>query len=130
MSGHGIILSNAYRELQAFADKTHIPVITTLLGLSGFPETHPLAIGMPGMHGPAHVNRAIGVADLIIGVGLRFDDRVTGKVSEFAPNARIIHIDIDASEMHKVKVATVPIVSDAKSALAALAETVEARVDN
>jgi len=124
MAGHGVILSNAYAELYAFAEKTSIPVITTLLGLSAFPDTHPLHIGMPGMHGPAHVNEAIGVADLIIGVGLRFDDRVTGKVSEFAPHARIIHIDIDPSEMHKVKVATVPIVADAKVALSALTEVV------
>jgi acetolactate synthase I/II/III large subunit len=125
MAGHGIILSNAYAELQAFAEKTTIPVITTLLGLSAFPETHPLYLGMPGMHGPAHVNTAIGQADLIVGVGMRFDDRVTGKVDEFAPHAKLIHIDIDPSEMHKVKVATVPIVSDAKTALAALTETVQ-----
>ena len=125
MCGHGVILSNACAELYAFAEKTGIPVITTLLGLSAFPETHPLAIGMPGMHGPAHVNRAIGEADLIVGVGLRFDDRVTGKVNEFAPHARIIHVDIDPSEMHKVKRATVPIVSDAKAALIALTDTVE-----
>jgi len=125
MSGHGVILSEAYDELRAFAEKAHIPVITTLLGLSAFPETHPLALGMPGMHGPAHVNRAIGTADLIVGVGLRFDDRVSGKASEFAARARLIHIDIDASEMHKVKPATVPIVSDAKAALAALTEAVE-----
>ena len=125
MAGHGVILSNAYQELFGFAEKTHIPVITTLLGLSSFPETHPLAIGMPGMHGPAFVNHAISAADLIIGVGLRFDDRVSGKVSEFAPHARLIHIDIDPSEMHKVKVAAVPIVADAKVALAALIEAVE-----
>ena len=125
MAGHGVILSNAYKELLVFAEKTHIPVITTLLGLSSFPETHPLAIGMPGMHGPAYVNHAISAADLIIGVGLRFDDRVSGKVSEFAPHARLIHIDIDPSEMHKVKVAAVPIVADAKAALAALNEAVE-----
>jgi acetolactate synthase-1/2/3 large subunit len=124
MAGHGIILSNAYDELKAFAEKTTIPVITTLLGLSAFPDTHPLFIGMPGMHGPAHVNHAIGDADLIVAVGLRFDDRVTGNVKAFAPHARIIHIDIDPSEMHKVKVATVPIVSDAKVALAALTEAV------
>src|SRR5450432_2890697 len=123
MAGHGIILANAYAELQAFAEKTNIPVITTLLGLSSFSETHPLYLGMPGMHGPAHVNKAIGLSDLIIGVGLRFDDRVTGKVDGFAPNARFIHIDIDPSEMHKVKVAALPIVSDAKLALAALVET-------
>jgi acetolactate synthase-1/2/3 large subunit len=124
MAGHGIILSEAYEELRAFAEKVSIPVITTLLGLSSFPNAHPLHIGMPGMHGPAHVNRAIGIADLIIGVGLRFDDRVTGKVSEFAPHAQLIHIDVDASEMHKVKMAAVPIVSDAKVALTALTETV------
>ncbi len=124
MAGHGIILSNAYAELRAFAEKTTVPVITTLLGLSSFPDSHPLHIGMPGMHGPAHTNRAIGAADLVIGVGLRFDDRVTGDVSKFAPNAQLIHIDIDPCEIHKVKVATVPIVSDAKVALAALTETV------
>jgi len=125
MSGHGVILANAYAELYAFAEKTNIPVITTLLGLSAFPETHPLSLGMPGMHGPAHVNRAIGSADLVIGVGLRFDDRVTGKVSEFAPHACFIHIDIDPSEMHKVKRAAVPIVADAKEALARLIEVSE-----
>jgi acetolactate synthase-1/2/3 large subunit len=126
MAGHGVILSNAYAELRALAEKTSIPVITTLLGLSCFPVTHPLNIGMPGMHGPAHVNRAIGNCDLIIGVGLRFDDRVTGDVKTFAPHAKIIHIDIDPSEMHKVKIATVPIVADAKPALAALTEAVVA----
>jgi acetolactate synthase-1/2/3 large subunit len=125
MAGHGVILANAYAELRAFAEKASIPVITTLLGISAFPDTHPLALGMPGMHGSAHVNRAIGEADLIIGVGLRFDDRVTGKVSEFAPHAQFIHIDIDPSEMHKVKVAAVPIVADAKATLAALTDTVE-----
>jgi acetolactate synthase-1/2/3 large subunit len=124
MSGHGVILAEAYDELRAFAEKVNIPVITTLLGLSAFPDTHPLNIGMPGMHGPAHVNKAIGMTDVLIAVGLRFDDRVTGKVSEFAPRARIIHIDIDPSEMHKVKVATVPIVADAKAALTALTAAV------
>ncbi len=126
MAGHGIILGNAYNELRVFAEKTTIPVITTLLGLSAFSDTHPLHLGMPGMHGPAHVNRAIGDADLIIAVGMRFDDRVTGKVAGFAPNAQIIHIDIDPSEMHKVKVATLPIVADAKVALATLAKAVAA----
>ena len=124
MAGHGVILSNACEELAAFAEKTSIPVITTLLGLSALPDTHPLHLGMPGMHGPAHVNHAIGSADVIVGIGLRFDDRVTGKVSDFAPHARIIHIDIDPTEMHKVKVATVPIVADARKALTALTEAV------
>jgi acetolactate synthase-1/2/3 large subunit len=99
-------------------------VITTLLGLSAIPDTHPLVIGMPGMHGPAHVNNAISASDLIVAVGMRFDDRVTGKVSEFAPGAKVIHIDIDPSEMHKVKLATVPFVADAKDALAALVEAI------
>src|SRR5579859_7298531 len=125
MSGHGVILAEAYDELRAFAEKVNIPVITTLLGLSAFPDTHPLNIGMPGMHGPAHVNKAIGMTDVLIAVGLRFDDRVTGKVSEFAPHARIIHIDIDPSEIHKVKVATVPIVADAKAALSVLTAAVK-----
>ncbi len=124
MAGHGVILSNAYSELRALAEKASIPVAATLLGLSAFPSSHPLFIGMPGMHGAAHTNRTIEAADLIIGVGLRFDDRVTSDVNAFAPNARIIHIDIDPSEMHKVKIATVPIVSDAKVALAALTEVV------
>lgn len=125
MAGHGVVLSGAYEELRTFAEKTGIPVIATLLGLSAMPESHPLFLGMPGMHGPAFVNHAVDSADVIIGVGLRFDDRVTGDVAKFAPNARIIHIDIDASEMHKVKIATVPIVADAKVALAALSKVVE-----
>jgi acetolactate synthase I/II/III large subunit len=125
MAGHGIILSNAYAELKAFAEKASVPVITTLLGLSGFSDAHPLHIGMPGMHGPAHTNRAIGEADLIIAVGMRFDDRVTGDVSRFATQAKLIHIDIDPSEMNKVKIATVPIVSNAREALSALTETMQ-----
>ncbi len=125
MAGHGVILSNAYEALRQFAEKADIPVITTLLGISAFSASHPLFIGMPGLHGAAHVNRAIGQADMIVGVGLRFDDRVTGKVSDFAPHARIIHIDIDPSEMHKVKVASVPLVADAGVALAALHEQIE-----
>ncbi|WP_220208276.1 biosynthetic-type acetolactate synthase large subunit [Reticulibacter mediterranei] len=125
MAGHGVILSQAYEELRRFAEKAHIPVITTLLGISAFSSAHPLFIGMPGLHGAAHVNRAIGQADLIIGVGLRFDDRVTGNVSDFAPHARIIHIDIDPAEIHKVKVASVPLIADAGAALAALHERIE-----
>jgi acetolactate synthase-1/2/3 large subunit len=124
MAGHGVILSNACTELKTFAEKVNIPVIQTLLGLSALSDMHPLNIGMPGMHGPAHVNRAIGVSDLIIGVGLRFDDRVTGDVTRFAPHAKLIHIDIDPSEMNKVKVANVPIVADARVGLQSLTETV------
>ncbi len=125
LAGHGIILSSAYAELQAFAEKAYAPVITTLLGLSSLPETHPLSLGMPGMHGAAHTNRAVNETDLIIAVGMRFDDRVTGDVSRFATQAQLIHIDIDPSEINKVKVATVPIVSDARTALSALTEAIQ-----
>ena len=83
------------------AERTGIPVITTLLGISGFPESHPLHLGMPGMHGEVHVNRAIQQADLIIGVGLRFDDRVTGNLAGFARGAKVIHIELDPSEIGK-----------------------------
>ena len=88
MAGHGVILSDAYDELRALAERTGMPVITTLLGISAFPEAHPLHLGMPGMHGEVHVNRAIQQADLIIGVGLRFDDRVTGNIGGASPAAR------------------------------------------
>jgi acetolactate synthase-1/2/3 large subunit len=94
--------------------------VTTLLGISAFPESHPLAIGMPGMHGPAEVNHAIHAADVLVAVGMRFDDRVTGNVVKFAPHARIIHIDIDPAEMGKVLLPEVPIVADARVALEAL----------
>ncbi|HEX9038676.1 MAG TPA: biosynthetic-type acetolactate synthase large subunit [Ktedonobacterales bacterium] len=120
LAGHGIILSGAYAELRAFAERTGIPVVTTLLGLSAFPESHPLAAGMPGMHGRAEVNRAITESDLLIAVGMRFDDRVTGDIPFFAPHARIIHIDIDPSEMGKVIHPDVPIVADARVALEAM----------
>jgi acetolactate synthase-1/2/3 large subunit len=120
MAGHGIILSGAYEELRVFAEHTGIPVITTLLGISCLPEAHPLHLGMPGMHGEVHVNRAIQQADLIIGVGLRFDDRVTGNLAAFARSAQIIHIDLDASEIGKNVPAAVGIVGDAREVLAAL----------
>lgn len=124
IAGHGIIIANAYDELRALAEKTGIPVITTLLGLSCFPESHPLALGMPGMHGAAHVNSAIDEADLILGVGMRFDDRVTGDVSKWAPNARIIHIDVDPAEIGKTVHPDVGIAADAKDALGKLVELV------
>jgi acetolactate synthase-1/2/3 large subunit len=120
LAGHGIILSEAYDALRAFAERAGIPVITTLLGISAFPESHPLAIGLPGMHGRAEVNHAIHAADVLVAVGMRFDDRVTGNISHFAPHARVIHIDIDSSEMGKVLLPAVPIVADARVALEAL----------
>jgi acetolactate synthase-1/2/3 large subunit len=127
MAGHGIILSGAYAELRAFAERTGIPVITTLLGISCLPEAHPLHLGMPGMHGEVHVNRAIQQADLIIGVGLRFDDRVTGNLAAFARGAQIIHIDLDASEIGKNVPTAVGIVGDAREMLAELTARVPAR---
>ncbi|MDQ3855334.1 MAG: biosynthetic-type acetolactate synthase large subunit [Chloroflexota bacterium] len=126
IAGHGVIISGGYDELRAFAERTGIPVITTLLGLSAFPESHPLSLGMPGMHGPAHVNRAIDESDLIVAVGMRFDDRVTGKLDSWAPNARFIHIDVDPAEINKNVRAEVGIIADAKVALRALTEHVAA----
>ncbi|WP_038056340.1 biosynthetic-type acetolactate synthase large subunit [Thermus amyloliquefaciens] len=109
---------HAHGELLAFAEKTGIPVITTLMGLGAFPGNHPLWLGMPGMHGTVAANRAIHHADLILAIGLRFDDRVTGKVSRFAPHAHtIIHVDIDPAEIGKLVRTHVPIVGDARSVL-------------
>lgn len=120
ISGNGIIMSGAIEELRELADRTRIPVITTLHGIGSLPEDHPLNIGMPGMHGWVHVNRAIQECDVLFNIGGRFDDRVTGKASTFAPHAKVIHVDIDPSEIGKnVKVA-VPIVGDAKLVLQTL----------
>ena len=122
LAGHGVIISGAVAELRAFAERTGIPVVTTLHGIGAFPEDHPLSIGMPGMHGWVHVNRAIQECDVLINIGGRFDDRVTGKASTFAPRARVIHVDIDPSEIGKnVKVA-VAIIGDARAALLSLLE--------
>jgi len=101
LAGHGIIESGSAELLRAFVEKTGIPVGSTLLGLGGFPATHPLALGMMGMHGEAWVNTAIQEADLLIALGMRFDDRVTGRLSTYAPVARKIHVDIDPTEFNK-----------------------------
>jgi len=120
LAGHGVILAEAYDELRSFAERTGIPVIATLLGLSCIPESHPLYLGWPGMHGPAHINRAIDEADLIVAVGMRFDDRITGKLETWAPNAKFVHIDIDPAEINKNVKVEVGIVADAKDGLATL----------
>ncbi len=99
----------------------HIPVTATLMGKGAFPEIDPLYLGVPGMHGTAYANLALDQADLIICIGARFDDRVTGDVSRFAPNARIIHVDVDPAEIGKVVNADVPMVGDAKHVLGAIA---------
>jgi acetolactate synthase I/II/III large subunit len=127
LAGHGVLLGRAMKELRGFAEKANIPVAHTLLGVGALDERHPLAYGYMGMHGWKHVNRAIQSADLLIALGMRFDDRVTGKVSTYAPNARIIHCDIDPSEIGKNVAVDVPIVGDVKRVISALTEVVEER---
>ena len=127
MAGHGVLLADAYDEIRCLAERTGMPVITTLLGISGFPESHPLHLGMPGMHGEVHVNRAIQHADLIIGVGLRFDDRVTGNTAAFAPRAKIVHIELDPSEVGKNVPAAVGLVGDCRDILRRLLPLVRPR---
>lgn len=124
-AGGGVIISGASKELYELATRTHIPVTTTLLGLGGFPETHELSLGMLGMHGTAYANHAIMESDLIIAVGARFDDRVTGKLDEFAPHAKIIHIDIDPASVSKNVKVDIPIVGDCKSVLQELNKLVK-----
>ena len=117
LAGHGVVISHAWDELVELAEKAQIPVITTVLGLGGFPGTHALFMGMPGMHGMYWNNQAISEADLIIALGMRFDDRVTGRLNDFAPKAKIVHVDIDPAEIGKNLPATVPIVGDVKQVL-------------
>jgi acetolactate synthase-1/2/3 large subunit len=120
LSGHGVVISRAWDELVELSEKAQIPVITTLLGLGGFPGTHELNLGMPGMHGMYWNNIAIGEADLVLGIGMRFDDRVTGALKDFAPKAKIVHIDIDPAEIGKNLPTAVPIIGDVKQVLADL----------
>ncbi|NJN66571.1 MAG: biosynthetic-type acetolactate synthase large subunit [Chloroflexaceae bacterium] len=115
--GNGVLMSGATEEVRQFAEHMGVPVVTTLHGIGGFPEDHPLSLGMPGMHGWVHVNRAIQECDVLFNVGSRFDDRVTGKMSTFAPNARIIHVDIDESEIGKNIRTDIGIVGDARAVL-------------
>lgn len=125
LAGHGIIFSNAFDELKELAEKAQVPVITTLLGISSFPEDHVLSVGMPGMHGMAYASLAIEEADLLIALGMRFDDRITGKPSAFAINSRKIHVDIDPSEIGKNIKVDVPIVGDLKRVLTKLNGLIE-----
>jgi acetolactate synthase-1/2/3 large subunit len=123
--GGGIIISNATEELRALAECIMAPVTTTLMGMGAFPSAHPLSVGMLGMHGTRYANYAVQESDLIIAVGVRFDDRVTGKISAFAPNAKIIHIDIDPAEIGKNVRVDVPIVGDAKNILKSMLKFVK-----
>ncbi|HUV55944.1 MAG TPA: biosynthetic-type acetolactate synthase large subunit [Dehalococcoidales bacterium] len=120
IAGRGIIISRACAELEQLAETAQIPVVSTLLGIGCFPESHVLSYGMLGMHGMAYANMAVDAADLIIAIGMRFDDRATSKVNGFAPHAHIIHIDIDPAEIGKNVRVDVPIVGDVKMVLSAL----------
>jgi len=124
-SGGGVIISEAHKELRELAKKCRIPVTTTLLGLGAFPEEDDLSLGMLGMHGTGYANHATQASDLLIAIGARFDDRVTGKIEEFAPHAKVIHIDIDPSSVAKNVVVDVPIVGDAREILTRLNKLVK-----
>ena len=123
--GGGVKYSDGHRELLRLSEKIKAPVTTTLMGIGCFPEDHPLSLGMLGMHGTKYANYAVQEADLILAVGARFDDRVTGKVASFAPQARVIHVDVDPAEIGKNVRVDIPVVGDAKSALTELAKAVE-----
>ena len=116
-TGGGIITSESAKELFEFAEKGNLPVTTTLMGLGGFPENHHLSLGMLGMHGTVYANFAVTESDILIAIGARFDDRVTGKIDEFAPHAKIIHIDIDPASISKTVRVDIPVVGDAKNIL-------------
>jgi acetolactate synthase-1/2/3 large subunit len=115
--GGGVIAAGASAELIEFAEVANVPVVTTLMARGAFPDDHPLALGMPGMHGVYTATTAIQQSDVLVAVGARFDDRVTGKVDAFAPNARVIHIDVDPAEIGKIRKPEIPIVGDARSVL-------------
>ncbi len=120
--GGGVIRSAASKELLALAEKVGAPIVTTLMARGAFPDSHTLHLGMPGMHGSVPAVLGLQESDLIISLGARFDDRVTGKASEFAPNAKIVHVDIDPAEIGKIRAADVPIVGDAKEVILDLTE--------
>ncbi|HEX8682826.1 MAG TPA: biosynthetic-type acetolactate synthase large subunit [Ardenticatenaceae bacterium] len=120
LAGHGVMMASAERELMEFAEQARVPVAQTLLGIGNFPASHPLCLGMMGMHGEAFVNQAIQEADLLLAFGMRFDDRVTGNLKTYARNARKIHVDIDASEIGKIVEVDVGIVGDLKAVLRTL----------
>jgi acetolactate synthase-1/2/3 large subunit len=125
--GGGVNAAEAQAEVVALAERADIPVTMTLMGKGAFPEDHPLSLGMPGMHGTAYANYALHEADLIIAVGTRFDDRVTGKLDMFARRAKVIHVDVDPAEIGKNVRPTLPIVGDAKQVLGALSKKVQPR---
>lgn len=125
IAGHGVILANAEESLQALVDKSGVPAVTTLLGIGSLPETHPLCLGMAGMHGEAYANLAMGEADLIVSLGCRFDDRLTGPVSKFGRQARIVHIDLDPVEIDKNVAVDLAVIADLADVLPALLPLVD-----
>jgi acetolactate synthase-1/2/3 large subunit len=125
IAGGGCVSSGASEELKEFAEYTQIPVAMTLMGLGSFPGTHELSLGMPGMHGSYYANMSIQNSDLLIAIGMRFDDRVTGKIEGFAPNAKIIHIDIDPTSIRKNVDVDIPIVGDVKRVLTQLNKVIK-----
>ena len=128
LAGHGVLISRAWDELRQLAEKAQIPVITTLLGIGALPTDHVLHMGMPGMHGMAYASLAIDRSDLVISLGARFDDRVTGRLSDFAPRAKIIHVDVDPTEFNKNIIADAPVLGDLKASLRALLPAVHSTV--
>jgi acetolactate synthase-1/2/3 large subunit len=128
LAGGGVILSGGSKELKELAEYTDIPVTMTLMGLGSFPGTHELSLGMPGMHGTYYANKAIQESDLLIAIGMRFDDRVTGKIDAFAPHAKIIHIDIDPTSIRKNVRVDIPIVGDVKRVLTVLNKVLKEEV--
>ncbi len=128
-AGGGIVLAEASEQLRELVNKTGIPITTTVMGLGAFPGTDPLSLDMLGMHGSVYANYAVDEADLLIALGVRFDDRVTGKVDEFCKHGKIIHVDIDASELNKNKQAHIPVCSDVKFVLQELNKIVESPED-
>ena len=128
--GHGVLLSGAVRELREFAELTDTPIVTTLLGIGAIPESHRLAFGMVGMHGHFWANKAVEESDLVLAIGMRFDDRVAGKPTAFAPKAKIVHVDIDVNEIGRNVKADVAILGDARAVLRALLERVAPAIRN
>ena len=124
--GGGIIASHSERELLSVAESMQIPVVTTLMGSGAFPASHPLNLGHVGMHGSKYANYAITNADLLIAVGARFSDRVTGKLADFAPYAKVFYVDVDPAEIGKNRMPQIPIVGDAKVVLSGIEEQINA----